>query len=174
MCFDETTKIIARITAVHNIENALQKVLSMYEHSSKFMKGDINSQKLDMANMIVKYIVENLSKCHCTVIFNCLNTTTAVLVGEPTFRLTKRIDENFDNIHNMCRTSLCGTEYKFGRHSLEYVFALASLMDVYAIFGRSDDTIIKLDDFECLSDGTKTIFRNYYEENVSGQGRSGS
>lgn len=62
---------------------------------------------------------------------------------------------------------MAGTEYKFSRHSLEYVSALAALMDIYAIFGRSDETnSINLDDFECLSDRTNSIFVNYYEENV--------
>lgn len=31
------------------------------------------------------------------------------------------------------------------RHSLEYMSALASLMDIYAIFGRSDDTIFTVE-----------------------------
>lgn len=39
------------------------KAIAKYEVASKFMKGDINSQKLDMANMVIKYIVQNLSKC---------------------------------------------------------------------------------------------------------------
>ncbi|XP_037046205.1 SET and MYND domain-containing protein 4 [Bradysia coprophila] len=136
-----------KLESVHSIENAVLKAISKYENSTKFMKGDINSQKLDMANMIIKYIVQYLN--------------------EPTFRLTKRMEENFNKIRNICRSSLCGTEYKFGRHSLEYMSSLASLMDIYAIFGRSDDNIINLADFDCLSDRTKNVFVNYYEENVA-------
>lgn len=77
--------------------------------------------------------------------------------------MTKRLNENYNKISNICLTSMVGCEYKFGHHSLEYISALAGLMDINAIFDRSSGDKIDLNDFECLSDRTKVIFVNYFE-----------
>lgn len=39
------------------------KAIAKYEEATRYMKGDINSQKLDMTNMLIKYIVQSLSEC---------------------------------------------------------------------------------------------------------------
>lgn len=48
-------------TAASRTEEAMMKAISKYEKASRFMKGDMNSQKLDMANMVIKYVVQSLS-----------------------------------------------------------------------------------------------------------------
>lgn len=102
-------------------------------------------------------------------IFNAVNLSSSIekpLADLPTFRLTDRISKNYDKIKKICQSALIGSEYKFGHHSLEYVSTLAALMDINAIFGRFEEDIIRLSDFECLSDRTKEIFINYFEKHV--------
>lgn len=81
--------------------------------------------------------------------------------------MTKPIAENYDKIQNICRSSLLGAEYKFGRNSLEYVSTIAALMDIDAIFDRSVENLISPTDFECLSDRTKTTFVNYLKKHCT-------
>ncbi len=91
-----------------------------------------------------------------------LSLSISLLIpDEPTFRMTKRIDESYSKIRNICLSALLGCEYKFGRHSLEYVSTIAALMDVNAMFDRQEENFIQSNDFDCLSDRTKKIFVNY-------------
>lgn len=147
-------------------EEAMLKAIAKYEQAHKFMKGDMNSQNLDMANMVIKYIVQCLSKFFYFLVFEGVESINCIFADLPTFPMTKRINENYDKIKNICLSSLAGCEYKFGHYSLEYVAALAALMDINALFDRSGVDTIKLNDFQCLSDRTKEIFVKYFERFV--------
>lgn len=151
-------------SATARTEEAMLKAIAKYEKATRFMKGDMNSQKLDMANMVIKYVVQTLSEYTLYIpLSNSVIHLHRLFSDSHTFCMTKRMNENYNKIINICLSSLLGCEYKFGHHSLEYVAALAGLMDVNAIFGRSSGDKIELNDFDCLSNRTKAIFVNYFE-----------
>ncbi|KAJ6643346.1 hypothetical protein Bhyg_08306, partial [Pseudolycoriella hygida] len=128
------------------IDSGFLKVIVEYENACKFCKGDNNSQKVDMSSIIVKYITQ--------------------YINLPSFRLTRPIAETYERIRNICMNLLRGYEYEFGRHSLEYLSVVAALMDINAIFGQSSEGFMDLNNFNCLSDRTRTIFLNYNKNHV--------